>query len=443
MSTDEADDPAYLAVLAALQSIPDLAGRAERVRELQRRDGATFTATVDGRRVEHLLPLDLVPRLVDAASWTHLAAGTEQRARALAAFVADAHGPRTCVRDGVIPAAVVERAAGGAVPDGRHRCATVAGLDLLREADGRWLVLEDNVRVPSGIGYALHARRVIAEALPELAGAGAPADPAGALPLLRDALLAAAPDVAEPRVVLLSLGPSDSASFEHRLLAAELGVELSTPADLTVDGALRVRTADGRPVDVAYRRLDEADLEPWPALRAAVQAGTIVLANGLGCGVADDKAVYAYLPGVTRHLLGEEPLLDGVPTWSPADPRQAAQALPRLAELVAKPVDGYGGAGVTFGSDLDARGLAGLRERITADPAGWVLQEPVAFTTAPVLAGTRFAPRHVDLRVFAVTGTTTTALPSPLTRVAPAGSRIVNSSRGGDAKDTWLLPPPS
>ncbi len=405
---------------------------------------------------QRLLPLDLVPRLVAAREWQLLARGLEQRARALTALLRDLAGPRECVRADIVPAALVPGApvlaTGTTAPP-----ATVAGMDLLHDGNG-WRVLEDNLRVPSGLGYAVLVREIAAQALPELAPGPAVADPADALPLLGAALRGAAPPrcAEEPAVAVLTAGAGDSAHAEHALLAARLGIPLLTPADLLARGDT-VAGPDGR-VDVLYRRLDEQELgratlgDGRPALEvltSAVRAGTLGLANALGTGVADDKAVCASVPGLVDFFLGEPPLLAGVRTWVLADPPALAEALYRLHELVVKPVDGYGGQGVVFGAQLAREELARLRATIERDPAGWVAQEPVEASTHPTLAAEgALVPCAVDLRAFVVSGADASGRPDPdaavavpaaLTRVAPPGSRVVNSSRGGGTKDTWLL----
>jgi carboxylate-amine ligase len=405
-----------------------------------------------------------------------VAAGVEQRHRALNAFLADAYraagrrrsdADRECeiVRAGVLPAWAVTDSPGrdpGAVAlawAGQQR-ATVAGMDVLRTVGGRWVVLEDNLRVPSGIGYALANRDSGRAAVPELFPAGhfdgraRAADPWAAVPMLATALADAAPPGCDgpPRFALLTAGESDSAWFEHQLLARTLDAPLVRPQDLwpRVDGGIEA-AVDGQrvPVDVLYRRFDDAELAAHrtPAgpqldvlLTEAVRTGRLALANVPGNGLADDKAIYAAVPDMIRFYLAEEPLLESVPTWVLADDRDWAQVRDRLHELVLKPVDGYGGRGVVFGPDCSAAEMAQLQAEVAAAPHRFVAQEPVDFSTAPTLVDGRLVPRHVDLRVFSVAGAHTRALPAALTRVAlEEGSRLTNSSRGGGSKDTWLL----
>ena len=439
----------------------------------RRTRGVVFGSFVDGRLEERAFPQCPVPRVVPAADWAHLSLGVEQRTRALNAFLADVYRPggrrRTdadrdaeIVRAGVVPERVVSASPGhrpaavGLAAEGQQRI-TVSGLDLLRGPAG-WVVLEDNLRVPSGIGYALANRDSGRAALPRLyaaAEAAGLADPFEATALLRAALADAAPPGCDgvPRLGLLTDGRHNTAWFEHRLLAAAIGAVIATPDTLwpRPDGGVAVQVdGERRPVDVLYRRFDEvelaAHLTPTGApvdvlVGEAVRAGKLALANVPGNGVADDKATYRYVPEMIRFYLGEEPVLDSVPTWVLADPADLAAVRDRLHELVVKPVDGYGGSGVVFGPLSSSAELARLRAEVAATPHRFVAQEPVHFSTAPTVVDGLVAPRHVDLRVLAVAGSTTRALPAPLTRMAlEEGSLLVNSSRGGGSKDTWILP---
>ena len=420
-----------------------LCDRESRRDEVQRGLGMTFH--IDGE-ADRLFPFDVVPRIVAAEDWNYLQPGLAQRVRALEAFLRDAYGERSVVNDGVVPAWAVDDApsahpAGHRVPPGVVRCA-VAGIDLVCDGAGRWMVLEDNLRVPSGIGYAMANRWLAARVLPELVLAAHTASPARAVAMLKAALTAASAEAG-----LITLGPEDPAFFEHRLLAGELDIPLVTPGDLTVDDD-GVRTADGTRLRVLYRRIDEAELfgavgadgRPLgPGLLEAIERGTLQLANGPGNGVADDKALYAYVPRLVEYYLGERPLLPNVPTYLCRDDGHRAEVLDRLEELVVKPVDGYGGRGVVIGPDASARDIAEVRALIEADPGRWVAQETVRLSTHPSIADGRLEPRAVDLRAFVCGGDDPAVLPMALTRVAPAGSRIVNSSQGGGSKDTWLM----
>lgn len=418
----------------------------------QRANGVTFS--VAGEAATRLFPFDLVPRVVPAADWAALRSGLTQRVRALNAFLADVYDQRQIVADGVVPEWVIdgspELRASGALVSGSAVRAQVAGVDLVRDADGKWCVLEDNLRVPSGIAYAMQNRRLTESILPELPRPDDLISVGDTPRLLKNALLAAA-DVDDPALVVLSQGPEDSAWFEHRMLAEAMGVPVVRSTELFVeDGRVR-RLRDGKryPVDVIYLRMGEdslvhspgADGMPLgPSLVAALHAGTVTLANALGNGIGDDKAVYAYVPKMIEFYLGEKPLLADVPTYLCGVPEQCAEVLTRLDELVCKPVDGYGGDRIVIGPHASADELDALRRQIRTAPHRWVAQEVVRLSTHPVFDGHQLAPRHVDLRAFVFTGGGESVVaPAALTRVAPAGSMIVNSSRGGGSKDTWLL----
>jgi carboxylate-amine ligase len=444
----------YTGIITALDSLgPVGLRRRETARdEEQRAGGVTFS--VAGEASTRLFPVDLVPRVIDADEWSRLRQGLAQRALALDAFVRDVYGERAVVADGVLPAELVAAAPGlrptGALVPRTARRVQVAGMDLVRDATG-WRVLEDNLRVPSGIGYAIQNRRlgraVLAE-LPTLPGLlavdGVPA-------LLRDTLASSSP-VDDPTIVLLSAGTSDSAWFEHRMLAEEMGIPVVPSNELYVDDrTVYLQRAGSRSkVDVIYLRLDEDALlhapgldgmPLGPALLAAIYSGTVTIANALGNGIGDDKAIYAYVSRFVEYYLGEKPLLDQVPTYLCAVPDERDLVLSRLDSLVCKPVDGYGGDRVVIGPYARDEELDAVRRQILAAPHRWIAQEVVQLSTCPVFDGAELSPRHVDLRTFVFTGgdDTPVVAPAALTRVAPDGSMIVNSSRGGGSKDTWLL----
>jgi carboxylate-amine ligase len=464
----------YTAVGGLLDSMGSvgLAAAAADVARQREARGVVFGSFVDGVMEEAVFPMCPVPRVVPPADWAHISAGVVQRTRALNAFLTDVYRPAgrrrsdadkqpEIVRAGVLPEWVVADSPGwrpaavGFAAAGQQRV-TVAGLDLLRGPGGRWVVLEDNLRVPSGIGYAIANRTSGRTALGHLHdGAPGLAEPAAAVPVLRAALGDAAPRgcTGEPEIALLTDGPMNTAWFEHQLLAEAMGVPIATPDVLwpTSTGGVAVQVGGERvPVDVLYRRFDDDELGahltptgvPLGTLLAeSVRAGQLAVANVPGNGVADDKATYCYVPEMIRFYLGEDPVLATVPTWVLADDDDLAEVRDRLHELVIKPVDGYGGQGIVFGPSASAAELADLRAQVDRTPHRFVAQEPVDFSTTPTLVDGVLRPRRVDLRVFAVAGTTTTVLPSPLTRVALAeGSMLVNSSRGGGSKDTWLLP---
>jgi carboxylate-amine ligase len=448
--------PAYAGIVNVLAALgpAGLRRREDAKDDEQRARGITFS--VAGEAATRLFPFDLVPRIVPAADWEQLQAGLVQRVKALDLFVNDVYGDRQVVADGVLPEWVIDgspelRPSGALVSRPGIR-AQVAGVDLVRDGDGHWCVLEDNLRVPSGIAYAMQNRRLTETVLPELPR------PAGLLSvertpeLLREALRDAAYPAAgdDPAVVVLSQGPDDSAWFEHRMLAEEMGVPLVRSTELLVDDNVVYRHVGGKKyrVDVIYLRMGEdslvhspgADGMPLgPSLVHALHAETIVLANALGNGIGDDKAVYAYVGKFIEYYLGEKPLLADVTTYLCGVPEQRAEVLSRLHELVCKPVDGYGGDRIVIGPHATEDDLAAVRRQIRAAPHRWVAQELVDLSTQPVFDGHQLAPRHVDLRAFVFSGRRSVVAPAALTRVAPAGSMIVNSSRGGGSKDTWLL----
>ncbi|GAB3654359.1 hypothetical protein GCM10027589_13010 [Actinocorallia lasiicapitis] len=427
----------YGLVLTALERLGPggLAEREEQRDHVQRALGMTFR-TDDAE--DRLFPFDLVPRIVAGEDWNALQAGLTQRARALEAFLHDAYGAREIVRDGVVEEELITsspglKPEGSLVAPGLIRC-TVTGTDLVRNGAGQWFVLEDNLRVPSGLGYAMANRWLAARVMPELVRAVPTPAPRRALAVLRGALTRESSEVA-----LVTSGPSDSAYYEHRLLAAELGIALVQPADLRIDAHGRVHAGD-HAIDVLYRRIEEELLwKALPGLRACVRTGAVVLANAPGNGLGDDKALYAHVPDFIGYYLDEEPILNNVPTYLCRDPDQLALVLDRLGELVVKPVDGFGGHGVVIGPDATDAELAQARAELLADPSQWIAQETVDLSTHPTFAAGRLEPRAVDLRAFVCLGAEPEVVPLALTRVAPAGSRIVNSSRGGGSKDTWLL----
>jgi uncharacterized circularly permuted ATP-grasp superfamily protein len=454
---DGAPRPGYLSLH---QSLARLTGEELRTRvETLARTYVDQGVTFDLGGEERPFPLDVVPRIITAAEWGVVERGVAQRVKALEAFLADAYGTRTSVADGVIPlrlllsSAHFHRAAAGIEPANGVRV-HVAGIDLVRDGEGTFRVLEDNVRVPSGVSYVLENRNSVSQVLPEAFSAD-PIRPVGEYPFrLLNALRAAAPGGrSDPTVVVLTPGIFNSAYFEHALLARTMGVELVEGSDLLChDGRLFMRTTRGeRRVDVVYRRIDDEFLDPvtfradsmvgCPGLLTAARAAGVTLANAVGNGVADDKLVYTYVPDLIRYFLGEEPILPNVDTWRLEEPAAREQVLDRLDELVVKPVDGSGGKGIVIGPDASRAELEELRGRLLADPRGWIAQPVVALSTVPTVIDDRLAPRHVDLRPFAVnSGDEVWVLPGGLTRVAlPEGQLVVNSSQGGGSKDTWVL----
>jgi uncharacterized circularly permuted ATP-grasp superfamily protein len=447
----------YQALIAALQPLDpgELRFRADQLARVFTDRGVTYDLSGE----ERPFPLDLIPRVIDAAEWDLIARGVRQRVMALEKFLADVYGPRHALADGVLPWQAVltcrrfHREVDGLTPPNGVRV-HVAGIDLIRDEDGRLRVLEDNVRIPSGVSYVVENRLAMTRTFPTLF-AEQHVNPVDDYPArLLSALRAAAPQRArDPVVVLLTPGVSNAAYFEHTLLARLMGVELVEGRDLQCSGnRVFVHTTAGRrPVDVIYRRVDDDFLDPLqfrpesvigcPGLINAARAGNVAVANAVGNGVADDKLLYTYVPDLIRYYLSEEPLLPNVETYRLDEPDTLAWAMDRLDQLVLKPVDGAGGTGIVIGPQADERTLTALRAQVTAEPRSWIAQRPVALSTAPVLIDETLAPRHMDLRPFAVNdGSDVWLLPGGLTRVALGeGTLVVNSSQGGGSKDTWVL----
>ncbi len=422
--------------------------------------GITFeVAGTDGERRDRAWPLDLVPRVLPADEWTGIKRGLAQRIRALNAFVDDVYHAHEIVRAGIVPWSLIvsrpsfARPVHGVRPPGGVYC-HVSGCDLVRGGDGRWRVLEDNVRTPSGISYVLENRLAMTRLLPELF-AGHRVRAVNHYPsLLLDALQSVAPaGEVEPTVVVWTPGSLNAAYFEHAFLARQMGVELVEAGDLVVrDAVCYMRTTAGlQRVHTIYRRLDDDFIDPLefrpdsmlgvPGLVRAYRAGTVAIANAIGTGVADDKAVYHFVPEMIRFYLAEEPILDNVPTYLLTDETIRKHVLGRLGELVVKPTSESGGKGVFIGPHASAQERSRQAELIEQAPERFIAQELVHLSTVPTeTEDGRLVPRHVDLRPFAVFGEEIRIVPGGLTRVAlREGSMIVNSSQGGGSKDTWVL----
>jgi uncharacterized circularly permuted ATP-grasp superfamily protein len=449
--------PAYRSLFATLQPLSgaELRSRADQLARVFTDRGVTFAYAGE----ERPFPLDLIPRILDATEWDTVIRSVRQRVMALERFLADVYGPCEALADGVVPRRLVltsayyHREAFGIEPPNGVRI-HVSGVDLIRDEDGEFRVLEDNLRIPSGVSYVIENRRALSQTLPSLF-ADARVHPVDDYPArLLAALRSAAPaGVADPCVVVLTPGVHNAAYFEHALLARLMGVELVEGRDLVCSvNRVRMRTTQGeRPVHVVYRRVDDEFLDPLhfrpdsvvgcPGIVNAARAGNVTLANAIGNGVADDKLLYTYVPDLIRYYLHEEPLISNVETHRLDDRDVLAHVLDRLDELVLKPVDGAGGKGIVIGPQADEPTLVSLRATVSADPRGWIAQRPVALSTSPTLVADTLAPRHIDLRPFAVNdGSDVWLLPGGLTRVAlPEGTLVVNSSQGGGSKDTWVL----
>jgi uncharacterized circularly permuted ATP-grasp superfamily protein len=453
--------PSYQAVYSALSrsTSDDLRMIAESLANNYTQAGVTF----DVGGVERPFPLDLVPRVIASPEWEIIEAGVAQRVKALEAFLADIYSDARVITDGVIPSQLVtssthfHRAVWGIKPVNGVRI-HVAGVDLIRNPAGDVRVLEDNVRVPSGVSYVMTNRNAMITAMPE-AFANQRIRPVAGYPtrLLTALRKAAPPGVDEPTVVVLTPGVYNSAYFEHTLLARTMGVELVEGRDLECRrGKVFMRTTAGlQRVDVIYRRIDDDFLDPVhfrsdsmlgvPGLINAVRTGGVALANAIGNGVADDKLIYTYVPDLIKYYLREDPIIANVDTWRLEENGAREEVLDRLQELVVKPVDGSGGKGIVIGPRATKAELDELRRQVSEDPRGWIAQPVVQLSTVPTLIEDCLQPRHVDLRPFAVNnGEDVWVLPGGLTRVAlPEGELVVNSSQGGGSKDTWVLSPPA
>ncbi len=438
-------------------------------RELKRREnlkdslfrtqGITFTVYGESEETERTFPLDLLPRIIPGHEWQPLESGLEQRISALNLFLEDIYGgDQVIIKDKVIPRQLVESAEGyvpqavGIPAPHAARC-LISGIDLIRDGNGEYLVLEDNLRSPSGVSYVIENRSAMTRVLPR-AFEKAMVRPVSHYPtMLLEALQSVSPRSGgdKPRVVLLTPGRFNSAYYEHSCLARLMGITLVEATNLvTQDEHVYMRTTKGlQRVDVIYRRVDDDFLDPdvfrpdsvlgVPGLVNAARKRNVTICNALGNGVADDKAVYAYVPAMIEYYLGERPILNNVKTYLLDDPEQREAVLKRLDQLVVKPVSGSGGYGLVFGPTASAKELEDCRLSILSDPRNFIAQEVVTFSKHPTLIDSSFHGRHVDLRPFVVTGDRVEVLPGGLTRVAlPEGSLIVNSSQGGGSKDTWV-----
>ena len=422
------------------------------------RVGITFAVYGEESGAERLIPFDIVPRIIPAAEWATLEAGLKQRVRALNMFLDDVYHDQKILDAGVIPRQKVlgnsqyrPGMQGVDVPRGIY--AHIAGIDIVRAGAGEFYVLEDNLRVPSGVSYMMENRKMMMRLFPELFAKQSIAPVEHYPDLLLENLRAVAPDgVTNPTVVVLTPGMYNSAYFEHSFLAQQMGVELVEGRDLIVKNrVLYMQTTRGpQRVDVIYRRVDDDFLDPdafrqdstlgVPGLFAAYQAGNVTLANAIGTGIADDKSMYVHVPEMIRFYLSEEPILSNVPTYQLRLKDDLAYVLDHLDELVVKEVHGAGGYGMLVGPASTKKEQDAFREHILACPEKYIAQPTLALSTCPTFVEAGIAPRHVDLRPFVLSGTKIDIVPGGLTRVAlREGSLVVNSSQGGGTKDTWVL----
>ena len=420
--------------------------------------GITFTVYSEKDAIDRILPFDVIPRVLSADDWRHIESGVVQRVSAINLLLDDIYHDQRILRDRVLPAELIlgnphyqPLMRGLGLP---HRTyVNVCGIDIIRDDSGTFLVLEDNARTPSGVSYVIENRHMMLRAFPDLLNEIAlrPIDGYG-LQLLAALREVAPPMIEDPRVVLLSPGSYNSAFFEHVFLAREMGVPLVQGRDLVVENdVVYVRTIHGLVrVDVIYRRINDDFLDPEVfradsalgvrGLMRAYRAGNVALANAVGTGVADDKAVYAYMPRIIRYYLGQDPILPNVETHLCRESDGLRYTLDNLDRLVVKPVGEAGGYGITVGPRASRQDLEACRAQLLASPDNYISQPCVNLSVSPTLIGGKVQPRHVDLRPFAVTGAKTWLLPGGLTRVAlRKGSLIVNSSQGGGSKDTWVV----
>ena len=422
------------------------------------RVGITFAVYGEASGTERLIPFDIVPRIVPANEWQQLAAGLKQRVRALNAFIKDIYHDQDILKAGKVPADEILKNAqfrpemiGVNVPNDIYT--HISGVDIVRAGAGEFYVLEDNLRVPSGVSYMIEDRKMMMRLFPELFAQYAIAPVEHYPDLLLENLRSVAPaGVNDPVVVVLTPGAYNSAYFEHAFLAQQMGVELVEGSDLFVkDLYVYMRTTRGpQRVDVIYRRIDDDFLDPKafrpdsqlgvPGLLEAYRAGHVNVTNAIGTGIADDKSIYPYVPDMVRFYLGEEPLLNNVPTYVLRRKDDLKYTLDHLAELVVKEVHGAGGYGMLIGPAASKAEIEAFRARIIADPSKYIAQPTLSLSACPTFVEQGIAPRHIDLRPFVLSGREVTLVPGGLTRVAlTEGSLVVNSSQGGGTKDTWVL----
>jgi uncharacterized circularly permuted ATP-grasp superfamily protein len=460
LTPDGQPRPNYQPLLEAMLALsPEELQRRKRSADLSfLTQGITFTVYGREEGTERIFPYDLLPRIVTASEWTVISKGLTQRITALNLFLRDIYHEGKILNDGIVPRELVyscrhfrRQMRGMQVP--RNVYVAVAGTDLLRLNNGEFVVLEDNLRVPSGVSYMLTNRRLMRRSFPQLFLNFAVQPVEHYTQALSSTLRSLSPEGrAEPTIVLLTPGIYNSAYFEHTYLARQMGIELVEGRDLVIhDNIVYMRTTAGlKRVDVIYRRVDDDFIDPLAfrsdsglgaaGLFNAYRAGNVTLANAFGTGVADDKAIYAYVPAIIRYYMGEDPVLNNVETYLMTDPTQRQHVLENLDKLVVKAVGESGGYGMLIGPHSTAAEREDFKARILAEPRNYIAQPTLSFSRAPCLIGDRIEPRHVDLRPYILFGDKVTIVPGGLTRVAlQKGSLVVNSSQGGGSKDTWVL----
>jgi len=448
------------------QPVDVMQSRREEAEVIFRRVGITFAVygakDEDGHGTERLIPFDLIPRVIPAHEWAEMEKGLVQRVNALNRFIHDVYHGQEFIKAGHIPAEQILKNAqfrpemmGVDVPGGIY--SHISGIDIIRAANtdgsGAYYVLEDNLRVPSGVSYMLEDRKMMMRLFPELFSQHRVAPVAHYPDLLLETLRSVAPAaVNEPTVVVLTPGMHNSAYFEHAFLAQQMGIELVEGQDLFVkDNFVYMRTTQGpKRVDVIYRRVDDDFLDPQvfrkdstlgcAGLLSAYRAGNVTLSNAIGTGVADDKSIYPYVPKMIEFYLGEKPILNNVPTYLCRDPEDLKYVLAHLDSLVVKEVHGAGGYGMLIGPAASRAEIEQFRQALLANPGGYIAQPTLSLSTCPTYVESGIAPRHIDLRPFVLSGKDVQMVPGGLTRVAlKEGSLVVNSSQGGGTKDTWVL----
>jgi len=441
------------------QDLKKLYKKSATAEELFRRVGITFNVYGDKKAEERLIPFDLIPRILSANEWRMLERGIIQRVAAINAFLEDIYNGQQILKAGIIPEdliyknkAFLPQMCGFKPPGGVYT--HVVGVDIVRTSENEFFVLEDNARVPSGVSYMLENRSTMQHMFPELFTTHQ-IKPISNYPkeLFKSLALCAEKTFSDPNIVVLTPGIYNSAYYEHSFLADEMGVELIQGSDLKIhDGRVMIRTTTGtQNVDVIYRRVDDDFLDPLsfnpnsllgtPGLFDAYRNGSVILANAPGTGIADDKAIYSYIPEIIKFYTGERALLNNIPTWRCSEADDLQYVLEHLHELVVKEVHGSGGYGMLVGPAASKREIAAFRRKLKANPRKYIAQPTLALSTVPILTRTGLAPRHVDLRPFVlVSPNTIKVTPGGLTRVAlKKGSLVVNSSQGGGTKDTWVI----
>ncbi len=441
------------------QKLDDLRLKRSEAEALFRRTGITFAVYGDDAATERLIPFDIIPRILSAQEWRKLSAGIEQRVRALNAFMYDIYHRQEIIRAGRVPAdLIIQNSA--FVPEmmcvepARGIYSHIIGIDLVRTSDSEFFVLEDNTRTPSGVSYMLENRETMMHMFPELFARNRVQAVEDYPESLRATLESVAPDNLDhaPTCVVLTPGIHNSAYFEHSFLADQMGVELVEGQDLVVvDGALRMKTTQGlKQVDVVYRRIDDAFLDPLvfrkdsvlgvPGIFDIYRAGRLTIVNAPGAGIADDKSIYTYMPDIVEFYTGRPPILKNVPTYQCRKPDDLKYVLENLEKLVVKQVHGSGGYGMLVGPAASRDEIDMFRMKVKARPDRYIAQPTLALSTCPTLVDAGIAERHIDLRPFVLVGDRVRLTPGGLTRVALRdGSLVVNSSQGGGTKDTWVL----